>query len=172
MWRILAPAGAALQGLRALGCLLLLLLSGGTALAQSSSVGDDVIALAPQTIQAGTAGALHVRVHFPLGYHLNPRAPLLYTVQSSGAGLTIAEADRSGETIAPPLPLVIPFQAAAGTHQGTLHLAMTFYYCREDNTGVCVIQDVRWQVPVHVRPEASNRAVVVSYAAEVPAVGQ
>lgn len=163
-----APSSSTLRCLCALG--FLLLLRSGAPLAQSPSVADDVISLAPQTIQAGTAGALRLSLHFPPGYHLNPRAPLLYSVQMSGAGLAVAEADRSGETIAPPLPLVIPFQAAAGTHQGTLHLDVTFYYCREDNAGVCVIQDVRWQVPVHVRPEASSSEVLVSYAAEVPEV--
>ena len=41
-----------------------------------------------------------------------------------------------GQAIAPPLPLAIPFQAAAGTHQATATIDMTFYY-REDDTGVC-----------------------------------
>ena len=47
---------------------------------------------------------------------------------------------------------------------------MTFYYCREDDTGVCVIQSVRWQVPLHIDPNGSASEVVVSYKAEVPAV--
>jgi hypothetical protein len=47
---------------------------------------------------------------------------------------------------------------------------MTFYYCREDDTGVCVIQSVRWQVPLHIDPAGSASEAVVSYKAEVPAV--
>jgi hypothetical protein len=47
---------------------------------------------------------------------------------------------------------------------------MTFYYCREDGTGVCVIQSVRWQVPLYIDPGGSASEAVVSYKAEVPAV--
>ena len=82
----------------------------------------------------------------------------------------MAEADRMGQAIAPPLPLAIPFQAAAGTHQATADIDMTFYYCREDDTGVCVIQSVRWQVPLHIAPDGSASEAVISYKAEVPAV--
>jgi hypothetical protein len=84
--------------------------------------------------------------------------------------VTIAEADRMGQAIAPPLPLAIPFQAATGTHQATAAIDMTFYYCREDDTGVCVIQSVRWQVPLHIDPDGSASEAVVSYKAEIPAV--
>ena len=131
---------------------------------------DEVIQVAPQQVKAGAAGKILINLQFPEGYHLNPRAPLHYSVSVSGEGVTIAEADRMGQTIAPPLPLAIPFQAAAGTHQATAIIDMTFYYCREDDTGVCVIQSVRWQVPLHIDPNGSASEVVVSYKAEVPAV--
>jgi thiol-disulfide isomerase/thioredoxin len=131
---------------------------------------DEVIQVAPQQVKAGVAGKILIHLHFPAGYHLNPRAPLHYSVSVSGEGVTIAEADRTGQAIAPPLPLAIPFQAAAGTHPVTATIDMTFYYCREDDTGVCVIQSVRWQVPLHIDPDGSAREAVVSYQAEVPAV--
>jgi hypothetical protein len=131
---------------------------------------DEVIQVAPQQVKAGAAGKLLINLQFPEGYHLNPRAPLPYSVSVSGEGVTIAEADRMGQAIASPLPLAIPFQAAAGTHQATAIIDMTFYYCREDDTGVCVIQSVRWQVPLHVEPDGSASEVVVVYKAEAPAV--
>jgi hypothetical protein len=131
---------------------------------------DEVIKVAPQQVKAGAAGKMLINLHFPEGYHLNPRAPLHYSISVSGNGVTIAEADRMGQAIAPPLPLAIPFQAAAGTHQATANIDMTFYYCREDDTGVCVIQSVRWQVPLHIDPDGRASEAVVSYKAEVPAV--
>jgi thiol-disulfide isomerase/thioredoxin len=131
---------------------------------------DEVIQVAPQQVKAGATGKILINLQFPEGYHLNPRAPLHYSVSHSGEGVSIAESDRMGQAIAPPLPLAIPFQAAAGTHQVTATIDMTFYYCREDDTGVCVIQSVRWQVPLHIDPNGSASEVVVSYKAEVPAV--
>jgi hypothetical protein len=131
---------------------------------------DEVIQVAPQQVKAGAAGKILINLHFPEGYHLNPRAPLHYSVSVSGEGVTIAEADRMGQAVALPLPLVIPFQAAAGTHQAMADIDMTFYYCREDDTGVCAIQSVRWQVPLHIDPSGSTSEAVVAYKAEVPAV--
>ena len=131
---------------------------------------DEVIQVTPQKVKAGAAGRVLINLQFPEGYHLNPRAPLHYSVSVSGEGMIIAESDRIGQAIAPPLPLAIPFQAAAGLHQATAIIDMTFYYCREDDTGVCVIQSIRWQLPLHMDPDASSTETVVAYKAEVPAV--
>jgi hypothetical protein len=131
---------------------------------------DEVIQVAPQKVKAGVGGKMLINLQFPEGYHLNPQAPLHYSISVSGEGVTIAEADCMGQAIAPPLPLTIPFQAAAGTHKATAAIDVTFYYCRKDDTGVCVIQSVRWQVPLHIDLEGSASEVVVIYRAEVPAV--
>src|SRR5205814_2919504 len=130
---------------------------------------EEVMQVAPQKVKAGTAGKILINLQFPEGYHLNPLAPLNYSVSVSGAGILIAESDRMGQAIAPSLPLAIPFRATAGTHQITADIDMTFYYCREDNSGVCVIQSVRWQVPLHIDPAASENEAIISYKAEVPA---
>lgn len=146
----------------------------GFLLAQSPATVDDfegeIIELLPQHIKADTAGQLVIDLQFPDGYHLNPHAPLHYDIGVHGEGIHIAEADRMGQMIAPPLPLVIPFQASAGTQQSTAAITMTFYYCRADDTGVCVIQSVRWQVPLHTAPEQATSKATVSYKAEVPVV--
>ena len=137
----------------------------------STNFGDEeIIKVAPQQVKAGAAGTILINLQFPEGYHLNSRAPLNYSVSVSGEGISIAESDRTGQAIAPALPLAIPFQAAAGPHQATADIDMTFYYCREDDTGVCVIQSVRWQVPLHTDPEGSASEAVVFYKAEVPEV--
>lgn len=159
-----------------LGMLVGIVLPRGLLMAQSyaavagcsgASVGDaEVIQVAPQCVRAGVAGTMLMHLHFPEGYHLNPCAPLHYSV--SGAGIAIAAADRTGRPMAPSLPLAIPFQAAAGRQQATADIDMT--YCREDAIGVCAMQSVRWQVPLHTAPEASGSAVVILYTAEAPAV--
>jgi thiol-disulfide isomerase/thioredoxin len=137
----------------------------------STNFGDEeIMQVAPQQVKAGAAGKILINLQFPEGYHLNPRAPLHYSVNISGAGVTMTESDRMGQAIAPPLPLALPFQAAVGTHQATADIDMTFYYCREDDTGVCVIQSVRWQVPLHTDPDGNASEAVVSYKVEAPVV--
>jgi hypothetical protein len=129
---------------------------------------EEVIQVAAQPVQAGATGRLTIDLVFPDGYHLNPLAPLRYRIEVSGTGIGIATADRHADTIAPLLPLRIPFQAAAGAHQTTLDIAMTFYFCREDDTGVCAIQSVRWQVPLYTVSDGTAVDPVVSYQADAP----
>jgi hypothetical protein len=129
---------------------------------------EEVITVAAQQVKASATGRLTIDLRFPDGYHLNPQAPLSYRVQVSGTGIDIAEPDRQFNTVAPPLPLAVPFQALEGVHQVTVDIDMTFYYCREDNTGVCVIQSVRWLVPLHTVPDGIAAEPVVSYKAEAP----
>jgi len=136
----------------------------------TNSEADEVIQVAPQKVKAGVVGKVLIHLQCPEGYHLNPQAPLHYSISVSGEGVTIAEADHMGHMIAPSLPLAIPFQAAAGTHQATAAIDVTFYYCRKDDTGVCVIQSVRWQVPLHINPDGSTSEVVLAYKAEIPKV--
>jgi hypothetical protein len=52
----------------------------------------------------------------------------------------------------------VPFSA---TQKGAANLKakLTIYYCREDNTGVCLIKSLVWNVPVNVvnDKKASNK---------------
>lgn len=131
---------------------------------------DGAITLASQQVQAAAAGHLTISLEFPDGYHLNPRAPLTYTAQVSGTGLSIAESAHRFHAIAPSLPLSMAFQAASGEHQATVDIAMTFYYCRKDDTGVCAMQSVRWLVPLHTTASGATVQPVISYKAEAPVI--
>lgn len=117
---------------------------------ETSFAPEDVIDVPMQQVRAGGPGQLRIDLTLPSGYHLNPQAPLTYRVEVSGAGLTVAEADRQISTMAPELqlPLAIPFQTAPGVYDAKLVIDLTFYYCREADTGVCAIQSVRWNVPI------------------------
>lgn len=131
---------------------------------------ENVIDVPVQQVQAGQPGQLQVDLKLPDGYHLNPQAPFTYRVETNGEGLAIADADRHVSTMAPELPLAIPFQAAPGTYDTGLTIDLTFYYCREDDTGVCAIQSVRWNVPLRVADSPAVVAPVVTYMAVAPEV--
>ncbi len=47
------------------------------------------------------------------------------------------------------LPLRIPFRAMA-VGPAELRVQVTLFYCREDNTGTCLIKTLLWRVPVEV----------------------
>jgi hypothetical protein len=130
------------------------------------------IEVPPLQVKAGQPGQLGIHIELPKGYHLNPRAPLTYRVDVMGKGIAVAEAHRRFQAIAPPLPLSIPFAAMSGEHQAMLDVDLTFYFCREDDTGVCAIQSVRWNVPLQTVDEEVKTDPSISYRAEPPKVNK
>ena len=108
------------------------------------------IKLAPQRLRAGD-DVLFINVELPGGYHLNPSAPQRYKVSvETGAqvlGLNQQDASRSAKGLT--LPVRIPVRAS-GAGAAELRVALTFVYCREDNTGTCRIKTLVWRAPVEV----------------------
>jgi hypothetical protein len=94
-----------------------------------------------------------INLELPSGYHLNPSAPQRYAVyieqgaDSAKPGTVNANVGGGGLT----LPLRIPI---AVTGSSVVRASFTFVYCREDNTGVCRIKTLNWQVPVEIVNDA------------------
>ncbi len=119
-----------------------------------------------QQLQAGSNGTLVVSVEFPSGYHLNPAAPQRYrvSVESGKHQLGLISASilgvigrdldvrQTSKNLQPPLR--IPFHAFE-PGAAALRVQLTLFYCREDNTGVCRIKTLVWNVPVAVENNAS-----------------
>jgi DNA-binding beta-propeller fold protein YncE len=122
-----------------------------------------------QTVRAGVDSSLLISVELPSGYHLNPAAPQRYRVSvesgdkqlglmsESHLGVIGQEKVVSVTAKSLTLPLRIPFRA----HEpgaAALRVQLTLVYCREDNTGVCRIKTLVWNVPTEVanNPSASN----------------
>jgi DNA-binding beta-propeller fold protein YncE len=108
------------------------------------------IKTAPQQLRAKAGSTLVVNVDLPQGYHLNPAAPQRYLVSVDNNGVVSIDAKDSGRTAKDlELPLRVPLQTIdAGS--ATLHVKVTLFYCREDNTGTCRIKTLTWQAPVEV----------------------
>ena len=122
--------------------------------------------LQTQTLRAGSDSAVVVQVEFPAGYHLNPAAPQRYRVSvesgekqlglisESHLGVIGREKAVSVSSKSLALPLRIPVRTQEpGT--AALRVQLTLFYCREDNTGVCRIKTLVWNVPIEVSNKAS-----------------
>jgi hypothetical protein len=104
---------------------------------------------APEALVAPDAeGALAIALDLPAGHHVNPEAPFTVQVEVEGDAVDVAEADRQRVAKAPALPLRLPFRGGPAGRRGRLTVDVTFYYCREDGRGLCLIQPVRWAVPL------------------------
>lgn len=97
-------------------------------------------------------GSLVFNFNFPAGYHLNPNAPNRYEITFDNAKqVKIDNAKQKFNK----LPLTIPFQALK-KGSSVLKAKLTVYYCREDNTGVCLIKTLSWEIPLKIAPKKSS----------------
>jgi len=107
-------------------------------------------------IGAGANNSALVQIKLPDGFHLNPSAPNRFEISTDDAKI-VKITNSSGKFTR--LPLSIPFQALqAGS--ANLRVKVSVYYCREDNTGACLIKTLVWQVPLRVSPAKKTAGVI------------
>jgi sugar lactone lactonase YvrE/thiol-disulfide isomerase/thioredoxin len=120
----------------------------------STAPNAEEIKLAPQRLQqGGTDAALVIDVALPAGYHLNEAAPQRAQVSVvSGAEHIAFTNDQPALKLTTKdvrLPLHVPLRArTAGLSE--LHVQLTLYYCRTDNTGTCRIKTLAFRAPVEI----------------------
>lgn len=111
-----------------------------------------VIDLDTKKISIGEENFFSFDVELPKGFHLNPNAPQRYEISfSGGKGLSIEEPKEKFTQ----LPLKIRFSALEET-ASKINAKITIFYCREDNTGVCYIKTLVWNIPVEVAKDSPS----------------
>ena len=111
-----------------------------------SSPNTKTIKLETKEIAANAENSLVFNIKLPEGFHLNPNAPQRYDVSfEGGENLKIENPRQKFKE----LPLVVPFQTIK-TGDAKITANLTIYYCREDNTGVCLIKTLSWNIPVKI----------------------
>jgi DNA-binding beta-propeller fold protein YncE len=108
--------------------------------------------VAPQEIAANSQSSLFLKVGLPDGFHLNPNAPQRYDISIDNESSIKFDAPRQKFK---DLPLTIPFKTSK-IGSAKMKVDLTIYYCREDNTGVCLIKRLSWTVPVKVVKEKTR----------------
>ncbi len=125
---------------------------------------SEEIVLAPQRLQTGVEATLLIEVDLPPGYHLNPAAPQRYrvSVESGPAQLGLRSDSQTGESPGEHANKVLsrtvknlqlPLRVSLRTFESgkaELKTQVTLFYCREDNTGTCLIKTLIWRAPVEV----------------------
>jgi YVTN family beta-propeller protein len=123
-----------------------------------SSPNLEEIKVPKQRLRASSDGSVVVQVDLPAGYHLNPSAPQRFraSIESGNEHIVFkSDAKATGERALSQtsrdlqLPLRIPVRSlVAGS--GELRIQLTLFYCREDNTGTCMIRTLAWSAPVEI----------------------
>lgn len=108
-------------------------------------------------ISANAETAIEVQIKFPEGFHVNENAPNRYEVSTDEAkNIKVT----SGSQKFSKLPLTIPLQSVQAGN-ANIKLKMTVYYCREDNTGACLIKTFAWQLPLKITAQKRENAPII-----------
>ena len=127
------------------------------------------VALAASPVRPGGEGTLVLDIRLPAGYKLAPATSLVYRVREiAGSGLTVAEGDREKALEGATLPVRVPFRVAPGEGEARVTVSATFFYCRTDNQGVCLVQAAIFEQPVRIAADAPGREVTIHYDAPGP----
>lgn len=114
----------------------------------------------PQPVRSGEQSGLTLDFQLPAGYHLNPRAPIVYFVSETRGNIRLVEATRKGVVFSPKRPIEILFTTDG--IRSEIILNVDLYYCRDDDKGVCLAASKRYRVILAGSPsEKSRRAAVV-----------
>ncbi len=107
-------------------------------------------------VAANANNSLQFQIKLPDGFHLNPNAPNRYEISTDDAKIvkTATGAQKFSR-----LPLTVPFQTIQ-TGSANLKIKLIVYYCREDNTGACLIKTLAWQIPLKITAEKKNSGAI------------
>lgn len=100
----------------------------------------------------------------PVGYKVNPLAPLVYRVNVVGDGGPI-DSSGLGEPVRvkdPRFPLEITIPALAESGQVSLEVGLTYYYCSTEPGGLCKMASVVWRVPLKVDAAAEQSILTLT----------
>lgn len=95
-----------------------------------------------QEVAANSQVNLKFNLNLPKDFHLNADAPSRFEIISESQNIKFEKAKGRFKEI----PLKIPFQTLQG--ETKLTAKFTFYYCRDDNTGECLIKTLSWNIPL------------------------
>lgn len=124
----------------------------------------DVIVVPTQTVSAGQASII-LEYELPDGYKVNEDAPSSLVIVD-GASIVSFESDTAGDITGTNIPATIPIVLTEGS--GSALFDVTLIYCRADATSLCLIDQVRYEVPLNIGPEGASSQLVLNRLEPLP----
>lgn len=109
----------------------------------------------PQTVSAGKNVSLNFNVKLPEGFHLNENAPNRFEISGANESVKFEKTSSKYNKI----PLTISLQTLK-KGETNVKAKLSVFYCREDNTGECLIKTLVWQIPLKISNEKSAQTKV------------
>ena len=120
------------------------------------------IPLPEQVLPAGRPATMRIALEMPSGWQINAAAPAHLVIDSQGPAIEVSTA--YAKRALQPLQAVttVPVRVATAEADGLVRVELTFVVCREDKHGICALQDVAWEVPLHSRMAVDAADVVIT----------
>ncbi|MCA9070891.1 MAG: hypothetical protein KDA84_18305, partial [Planctomycetaceae bacterium] len=134
--------------------------------AETDTFPNDVPATkaSPQTVKAGKAATIKVKLHLPDDYKVNPLFPMSFRLEAKEGQTLIPAEQLTGKQKATGKDKTASLELALTGNTGStpLQIALTYGYCREGKGGVCKVKTTRWNVPLSVTKDADSSEIVLS----------
>jgi sugar lactone lactonase YvrE len=117
----------------------------------------EVIHVPAQTVNAGQA-SLVLEYQLPDDYKVNDEAPSSVAVVGNSSVVALAS-DAAGDITGTKIPATVPIVLTEGS--GTAQFDVVLIYCRVDATSLCLIDQVRYEVPLIVGSEGASSQLVL-----------
>ncbi len=117
-----------------------------------------VIEVAKQTVAPG-AGSISLSFALPAGYKYNQGAPFYVAYRTSDdQAVKITDKETARNFTEPKFPLEIPIEAKQGESVATIDAVI--YFCNDEKEKVCLVDNVRVNVPLEVKDGGQKQAKV------------
>ncbi len=123
-----------------------------------------ILDLEPAVVAAGR-GTLTLQVEIPDGYKVNPDAPSRFEWSADSPSVTFDPAGL-GVQVNPAFPLQFTADFSSGAAAITGDLSIV--YCDADTQAICLIEQVRVNLPVRVAAEGATRDITVTHRIVLP----
>lgn len=136
------------------------LVIGGKMTVVSGNMSEGAKLYLPQQEVAPGEAQILLRLNLPEGFKLNLNAPSSAEWNNTGGAADIPEAHRSGKITRDELRIPVNLQAGYDRIYGVLNI----YYCHEADEGLCYIDRVSVEAPIHVSADTDNNRITIDRA--------
>ncbi len=109
-----------------------------------------------QTVAANKNATLNFNIKLPAGYHLNENAPNRLEISAENENVKFENRSQKYKV----LPISIPFQTLKNGATN-VKVRISIFYCREDNTGECLIKTLAWRIPLKISDDKNAATKIV-----------
>jgi len=110
---------------------------------------------------------LAVSLQLPIGWKMNPQAPQVYYVQDTTDGGPLKIVDNGKVRLDKPTNEFIVEVPVSGVGEDVLTVSMDYYYCQDNENGLCKVASVVFKIPLVVSASGTAKPVSLTHSPAV-----